>query len=335
MERKIPSSINGVILTNGTELSYGQIPTPQINEREVLIKVHSGVINPSDVMFVQGLYPAKKSNPTIAGFEGSGLVIAGGTNSTAQALIGHKVSFICFNNDNQGSWGEYIITTIENVVPIPGDLTYEEGATCLINPLTVQAFIHICKENGYKCIAHTAAASALGKMLLIACKQEGITLINIVRRQEQVDVLASIGAQVIINTDIPDWRDVAKSIFKEHRPKALFDAVSGETSSEIIALMPRNTTTYVYGALSLSNIELSPSTIIFQGKNIRGFWLTDFLKTSKDPMSIFGAALGNLASKDFKVTIAAKFTHAQYNEALEFYRINSTKGKVLIQNPNF
>jgi NADPH2:quinone reductase len=47
---------------------------------------------------------------------------------------------------------------------------------------------------------HTAAASSLGKMLVKACIKNNIPLLNIVRREEQAEVLRKLGATDIIVT---------------------------------------------------------------------------------------------------------------------------------------
>lgn len=101
---------------------------------------------------------------------------------------------------------------------------------------------------------HTAAASALGKMLVPACKAAGIVLINVVRREEQVELLKGLGAEHIINTGKDDWKQTTTALFNELKPQALFDAVGGSTASDLFALLPHNTVTYNYGGLSGENI---------------------------------------------------------------------------------
>ena len=46
----------------------------------------------------------------------------------------------------------------------------------------------------------TAAASALGKMMNRYFPKEGIEVINIVRRQEQVELLKEEGAKYVLNS---------------------------------------------------------------------------------------------------------------------------------------
>ena len=43
-------------------------------------------------------------------------------------------------------------------------------------------------------LVHTAAASQLGQMLVKLCKQERMTLLNVVRRDEQAEILRKLGA---------------------------------------------------------------------------------------------------------------------------------------------
>ena len=51
-----------------------------------------------------------------------------------------------------------------------------------------------------KGLINTAAASALGRMMNKYCQREGIPLLNIVRRKEQVKILEEEGAKFIIDT---------------------------------------------------------------------------------------------------------------------------------------
>ena len=132
-----PKSANGVIISAKNQLSYGEFPLPEVGSSDVLIKIHSAAINPSDVMFTQGLYPAGKDKPTTAGFEGSGTVVATGDSEAAKVLLNKNVCFFASGKSAPGSWTEFTVVSQASCVVLPGTLTLEEGATCLVNPLTV------------------------------------------------------------------------------------------------------------------------------------------------------------------------------------------------------
>ena len=48
-------------------------------------------------------------------------------------------------------------------------------------------------------IIHTAAASNLGQMLVKICKADDIPLVNIVRKEEHVNLLKDLGAEYVCN----------------------------------------------------------------------------------------------------------------------------------------
>ena len=62
-------------------------------------------------------------------------------------------------------------------------------------------------------IIHTAAASSLGRMLNRWCQKEQIPILNIVRREEQAEVLRNEGANHVLVTE-GDWEDKFSALVK-------------------------------------------------------------------------------------------------------------------------
>lgn len=325
----------GVVLGADQKVSVTTLKLRELGENDVLIKVHSGALNPSDAYYIAGQYPAGKALPNIAGFEGSGIVIATGSGEKATALKDQKVGFFADPKSEGGSWGEHVACNVESVLPIPGDLTYEEAANCFVNPLTAQGMAHTAVKNGWKAIVHSAAASTLGKMLVEACKQAKIELICIVRKPEQVETLKSIGATIILNNTAENYAEELKTTFEKYQPEAFFDAVGGPDSSVILAAMPPNSITFCYGVLSMQPYSVSGADLIFKNKTLKGFWLTSILKDPEVAPQVMAATIGNLATRQFKTTISKTFPYTEFQEAIAWNTANMSAGKVLIQNPNF
>ena len=55
------------------------------------------------------------------------------------------------------------------------------------------------KMENHTAIIHTAAASNLGQMLVKICKADDIPLVNIVRKEEHVNLLKDLGAEYVCN----------------------------------------------------------------------------------------------------------------------------------------
>ncbi len=328
------SEATGVFVEEDNRVRLFTEPLPQIEENQVLIKVHSGPINPSDTLYLQGVYPSRKPKPTFAGFEGSGLVVQTGSSEKAKSLLNQRVAFFALT-PKSGTWANFAVVKIVDVYPIPAALSYEEAACSLVNPLTVQGFIHTCKLEGHKVIVHSAAASALGKMLLTACKQNSIELIALVRKEEQVLALKELGAEHVLNTTSATFKQDLASTFDSLKPSAFFDAVTGADGTLVFNLMPHGSTTYCYGLLSPDAYQVGAGDLIFKNKTLKGWWLSLHMTDASFTGPVVAAAFENLATRAYKTHIAKTFTYEQFEEALAFYSANMSAGKVLFQNADF
>ena len=147
----------------------------------------ASTVNPVDRLKLDGVLFTEPL-PAVLGFEGVGKVVkANGEN--LQGWVGKRVTFF---QTGSGSWAEYSITNPLFAVPITEEVSLESAASGLINPLTTvgitDTFLRFPHKKG---IIHTAAASALGRMLNKRCIRLGIPLLNVVRRQEQAEILRS------------------------------------------------------------------------------------------------------------------------------------------------
>nr|MCU0493772.1 alcohol dehydrogenase catalytic domain-containing protein [Chloroflexaceae bacterium] len=96
MKDNIPRTMRALELQNydgGPEgMQVVEKMLPALKPGEVLIRMTAAPINPSDLMFVRGMYGIKKELPVVPGLEGSGTVVAGGGGLAATALVGRRVA---------------------------------------------------------------------------------------------------------------------------------------------------------------------------------------------------------------------------------------------------
>ena len=90
-------------------------------------------------------------------------------------------------------------------------------------------FIHTTKQEAHRAIVRTAAALQLGRMLVKQCKEEGILLVNIVMKEEAVEVLKAIGAEFVVNSFLQSFKEDMLAVVKATEATVAFDATGGGT----------------------------------------------------------------------------------------------------------
>ena len=156
------------------------------------------------------------------GLEGTGRVVAAGPDPEAQALLGRLVSLM-----GTGTYARYVKVRARDSVPLSEETTAAQGAAALINPLTVLGMVETMRQEGFTALVHTTAASNLGQMLQRLCLAEGIALVNIVRRPEQVELLRTLGAEHVLDLSAPDFFDELVDALHATGATLAFDAVGG------------------------------------------------------------------------------------------------------------
>jgi NADPH:quinone reductase-like Zn-dependent oxidoreductase len=254
------------------------VPTPKASQ--VLIKVSLASINPSDVMFLKGMYGQPRIKGQPAGFEGVGEVVAAGED--AQKLLGKRVAFAT-GISGWGSWAEYAVAEASACLRLIDGVRDVDAAAMIVNPLTAIAMFDIVKQEGEKAFIMTAAASQLCKLIMGVASDEGYRAIAIVRRDDQIPLLEKAGAAIVLNAEAPDFKQRLAETCKAEKPRIFLDAVTGPLAATIFNTMPRRARWIIYGRLDQSVTPIQePGQLIFMHKKVEGFWLTEWMR-STDP----------------------------------------------------
>lgn len=311
-------------------LRMRQLPVPEPGPGEVRLAMRLRPINPSDVLQVRGVYGRRPPLPAIAGLEGLSLVDALG-----QGVSGFSIGQRVVPLGLQGSWADYVVTTVDNLVPIPDGLSDEAAAQVIVNPLTAWIMaVEELKLGAGDWLVQTAAGSVVGRCLIQIAKLRGYKTLNLVRRQEQVAELLAEGADEVLWTEDPKWMDRAQSIVGAKGAAAGVDAVGGSLGGSVAMLLKRDGTLLVYGALSMDPLRVAGGQLIFRTLTVRGFWLTDWkIRTPKNERdAIINALLDAMSKGQISPPVEAIFPLAEFQAAIERADIPGRKGKVLLAN---
>jgi len=309
--------IRSLVTVDGElQLSIATIDTPQPTEHEVLVRIDAAPINPSDLGLLLAAADVSRASaagtaadPLVSapippqvmsalagrigesmpvGNEGAGVVVAAGSAPEAQALLGRTVALI-----GGATYGEYRSVPAISCLVLPDGTDPVDGASCFVNPLTALSMVEAMKMEGHTALVHTAAASNLGQMLVRICLADGVPLVNIVRRPEQVALLRELGAAHICDSSAPTFTDDLTQALIATGATIAFDAIGGgRLAGQILTCMEAaaNATAteysrygssvhkqvYIYGGLDRGVTELVRNFGMMW--SVSGWLLTPFLQ---------------------------------------------------------
>lgn len=354
------------------KLSIATTPMPVPGDNEVLIKVDASPINPSDLGLwigpadVSTLSVSGKGDDAVvtmdipkammkamaarldqslpAGNEGAGEVVAAGAG--AEALVGKMVGVA-----GGAMYSQYRVVPASSCLVMHDGTTAAAAASCFVNPLTALGMVETMKLENHTGLVHTAAASNLGQMLVKICLTDSVPLVNIVRKQEQVDLLKSLGAEYVCNSSSDTFMDDLVEALVATGATLAFDATGGgKLAGQVLTAMEiaANKTAkeysrygstvhkqvYIYGGLDRSPTTLNRAFGMMWG--IGGWLLTPFI--GRIGMEKFGELRQRVAD-EINTTFASTYTktvslsEVLEPEAIKAYAKQATGEKYLI-NPN-
>ena len=338
MPMALPSEMQALALS-----SYGPAPfpltvtirpVPKPGDGEVLVRIAASPVNPSDLAFLEGEYAFRKALPAVPGLEGAGRVVDAGRGLLARRLAGKRVAFSPAAQSD-GAWAQFAVAPARQCFLLPDHISDELGAMALVNPLAAIGLIERVQELRSRSFVSTAAASALGQMLLRLGQRRGLQVINVVRRQEQVEQLEKLGAAHVLSSADDDFQGRLEELCRRLNARAALDAIGGEMTSQLLAALPAGGRVILYGGLARDlTVAVSLPDIVFGDKSVEGFYVPTWLAAKSLPqLVLLERRVPVLLTRELGAVVRERVTLEKAPRAIEDYRRAMTGGKVLI-TPN-
>lgn len=241
----------------------------------VEIRIRRAAINPSDLIPVTGAYRSRTALPFVPGFEGVGDITRLGAGVTGLAA-GQRVLPI----GASGLWQEYLVRPAEWCFAVPDDLSDDQAAMAYVNPLTAFRLIDALEAHfgttGSRRIGVTAAASAIGRMLLPLLTEAGFRPVALVRSAATAARLgATFGGEIVVQSTPP--------------LDGVLDAVGGAAGDALFRQIRPGGAFIQYGALS--GAQLDPALVTARRDEVAFsfLWLRNWVHSA--PRAAIEAAL--------------------------------------------
>lgn len=259
---------------NSDVLEYIEIPNPTLKKDEILVEMKAIGLNFADVYRRKGNYHLKGNPPFIAGYEGAGIVVD--ANNHPEYKVGDSIAFadVPFAN------AELVAVNINHVLPLPNEISFETGASILLQGLTA----HYLATDSHKTqkdetVLIHAVAGGVGQFLTQISKLLGAKVIGLTSSKDKAKVALEQGADSVFLYN-EDW----KSQIFEINPKGVdvvYDSI-GSTLTESFEVTKECGQVVFFGMAGGDPAPVDPRMLMDTSKTLTGGDLWSYLNSKEE-----------------------------------------------------
>jgi NADPH:quinone reductase-like Zn-dependent oxidoreductase len=233
-------------------LKVEERPDPEPGPGEVRVAVKAAGINFADLLARMGLYEDAPKPPCVVGYE-----FAGDVESTGEGVTGFSPGQRVLGGSRFGAYAELVVTGARELVPLPDDWSYDEGAAFVVHYVTAYAGLvrYGSLRAGEDVLLH-AAAGGVGIASTQVARAEGAGTIYGTASPSKHDVIRSLGVDHPIDYTTGDFRKEVRRIAGEDRPlDVVMDAIGGSSFRRSWSLLGAGGRLVCFGASSMMSGE--------------------------------------------------------------------------------
>jgi len=307
-----------------------RVSEPPLGQEDVLISMEAAPLNPSDFLFVRGMYGVRPTFPSSVGAEGVGRVAKIGSKVDV-ALQGKRVLII--PTYEQGTWADQVVAPVRNIVPMSDEADPLQLSMIGINPVTAYLLLnrYVSLMPG-DWIGQTAANSAMGQYIIALAKLAGVKTLNVVRRQEATEEVRQLGGdRVVLQGDNLD-KDIEEALDGK-KLSLVLDTVGGTPVGELAKSLKTGGSIVVYAIQSGRFPAISPGDFIYRGLSLHGFWLINWIRNAPrtEIQEIYQKVGGLVADGSLSATVEQVYPLEEFKEAVEQSLKSNRSGKILFK----
>ncbi|MGE6847524.1 NADP-dependent oxidoreductase [Bacillus tropicus] len=317
-------------------MRMAEVPTPKINEYEVLAEIHAASINPIDFKIRDGKVKMllKYEMPLILGNDFSGVITKVGSKVT-RFKVGDEI-YARPRKNKIGTFAEYITIHEDDIALKPKNLSFEEAASIPLVGLTSYQALHdiMQLQKGQKILIH-AGSGGVGTFAIQLAKIMGAT-VTTTASEAGANLVKSLGADEIINYKTEKFEDMLTNY------DAVFDTIGGTTleksfniiksGGNIVSVsgMPNTRFGKEFGSgffkTLLFSLASKKLTALEKKHNARYSFL--FMKPSGDQLRTIA---NYIEAGKIKPVIDRVFPFEDAQKAMEYSEAGRAKGKIIVK----
>src|SRR5437870_1721730 len=311
-------------------IELNTVAESELGQEDVLISMEAAPLNPSDFLFVRGMYGIQPAFPSPVGAEGVGRVTQTGS-KVDSALQGKRV--LILPTYEQGTWANQVVVPVRNIMWMSDESDPLQLSMIGINPATAYLLLnrYVSLMPG-DWIGQTAANSAMGQYIIALAKLAGVKTLNVVRRKEAAEQVRQWGGDRVVLQGDNLQKDIEEALDGK-RLSLVLDTVGGPPVGGLAKSLKIGGSIAVYGIQSGQFPDFSPGDFVYRGLSLHGFWLINWIRNApRIEIQEIYQKLGDLvADGSLSAAVEHVYPLAQFKEAFRQSLKSNRSGKILFQ----
>lgn len=305
-------------------LQLKDIPKPRPKAGEALVRLKAAGLNFIDIYMRSGRRDTPL--PFIPGREGAGIVEAVGEGVT-EVKPGDRVAYA----GTLGSYAEYNIVKALQLIPLPDEISFEQGAAFPLQGMTAHYLLHDFYpiKPGMNVLVH-AAAGGVGLLLVQWLKHLHARVIGTVSNEEKAAIAKAAGADDIVLYTKQDFVAETKKLTNEEGAEYIIDGVGKDTFTKDLEAVKTRGCICLFGSSSGPADPLAPNSLQTRSLTICGGTLDNHIRTREELLARAQDVLRGIREGWLKLKIDHVFPQAQAKEAQLALENRKTSGKVIL-----
>jgi len=180
-------------------LCVAELPTPQPGPGEVRVRMHMSGLNPTDLKARTGFSAPMPFPRIIPHQDGAGVIDAVGDPEEA-GRIGQRVwIYEAQYGRASGTAAAFVVVPAGHAVPLPGDVSFEVGASLGIPALTAHRCLFADGDINGRRVLVQGGAGVVGTAAVLLAKWAGAWVAATVMNAEQASIARAAGADLVLD----------------------------------------------------------------------------------------------------------------------------------------
>jgi NADPH2:quinone reductase len=311
-------------------LKVGELDTPRAGAGEVLVKLETSAVNPSDVKKRMGSAPALLDGGFIIPHsDGAGVIEAAGQ-GVAPGRVGERVWVYQAQHGRRfGTAAGHVAVEEHRAVKLPDNVGYEVGACIGIPLMTAHRCVFADGPVQGLAVLVTGGAGRVGHYAIQWAAQAGARVIATASNDDDAQACRDAGATAVVNHRDAQWAAKAVSGNGGHKVDRVIDVEFGANLPAVLDAVRTSASIVTYGSTAITEPVLPFYRMMFMDLLVRLVIVYDMPESAKN------AAITDITSALEKNSLQHRLAHllplSEIAQAHELIEQGGLRGGIVLQ----